>query len=431
MDQETCKRELTVEIPAEVVAEETEKVTREYARVARVPGFRRGHVPASMVRRRFRDEIRGEVAQTLVPKFFDTAVKENKWSVVGRPKFEEVKYEDDQPLTIKATFEIYPEFELGQYKGLEAELDTSPVSDAQVDEAIEKLRDTAATFELAGDRPSQEGDYLSVSYSGRDVNNASADPVEVREGMVHLGGKTTQPAFTENLLGVKAGDVREFEVTYSLDHARERLRGKTVRYRVEVQGIKQKVLPPVDDELARSASEFETLEELKNKVRKDLAERREAKSRNATQRQLLDKLTESHPFPVPERMVEAQVQHKLEGLISELVRQGIDPRAAELDWRTLREEVKPEAEKEVRGSLILEKIADAEKIEVGEEELDEAIREVARETRETPAALKTRLTREGEIDKLRFTRRTHKALDFVYANANINRKDGSPSVEQA
>ncbi len=430
MESETCKRELTIEIPADVVERETGKVTKGFARMARVPGFRPGHAPESMVRRRYHEEIKSEVVQTLVPKFFDSAVKEHNWSVVGSPKFQEVNFEDLQPLSIKATFEIYPEFGLGQYTGLEAEEDASSISDTEVDEALEKLRESMGTFEVADDRPSETGDYLSVSYSGRDTANPAGDPVEMREGLVHLGGKMTQPAFSENLLGVKSGDIREFDVSYPEDHPRERLRGKTVHYRVEVQGVKQKILPTLDDELAKSAGEFETIEELRNKIRQDLTSRREAKSKRAVERQLLDKLLESHSFPVPERMVEAQVQHKLESLISQLVRQGVDPRTEALDWRKMRAEMLPEAEKDVRGSLILEKIADTEKISVSDEELDEAVRELAQETHETPAALKTRLTRDGELDRLRFTRRTHKALDFVYANASIRKKNESASLEQ-
>ncbi len=431
MESETCKRELTIEIPADIVERETGKVIKGFARMARVPGFRPGHAPDSMVRRRYHEEIKSEVVQTLVPRFFDTALKEHKWSVVGSPKFQEVNFEDRQPMTVKATFEIYPDFELGQYKGLEAEQDASSVSDAEVAEALEKLRESMGTFELAGDRASESGDYVSVSYSGSDATSPAGDPLEQREGMVHLGGKATQPAFTENLLGVKSGDIREFDVSYPEDNPRERLRGKTVHYRVEVQGVKQKVMPPLDDELAKSAGEFGTLDELRNKIRQDLTGRHEAKSKQAVERQLLDKLLEVHSFPVPERMVETQVQHKLEGLIAQFVRQGIDPRTEALDWRKLREEMTPEAEKDVRGSLILQKIADTEKIDVSDEEVDEAIRELAQESRETPAALKTRLTRDGDLDRLRLTRRTHKALDFIYANASIRKKNDSASVEQA
>jgi trigger factor len=206
-----------------------------------------------------------------------------------------------------------------------------------------------------------------------------------------------------------------------------------VSYRVEVEAIKQKVLPAVDDELARVASEFTTVAELRGKIRADLEKRRESQIEGAARRKLLDKLTGVHEFPVPRKLVEAQVNRKLENFLSQLVRQGIDPRQTELDWRKFREELRPEAEKDVRGSLVLEKIAEAEKIEVSDEELDETIREIAQETHESAAALKTRLTRDGGLDTIQFTRRTQKALDVVYKNARMiqNSEPGQALISEA
>jgi len=194
---------------------------------------------------------------------------------------------------------------------------------------------------------------------------------------------------------------------------------------VEVEAIKQKVLPAVDDELARVASEFTTVAELRAKIREDLEKRRENQIAGAARRKLLDKLAGMHEFPVPRKLVEAQLDRKLENFLGQLVRQGIDPRQTELDWRKFREELRPEAEKDVRGSLVLQKIAEAEKIEVSDEELDETIREIAQETHESAAALKTRLTRDGGLGTIQFTRRTQKALDFVYKNARMIQKSES------
>lgn len=424
MAAENCTRELVIEIPADVVERESESVAKEYARAARIPGFRPGHAPQSLVRRRYRDEIKGEVVQSLVPKFFRDRVKEQKWSVVGQPSFEDLKYEEAQPLTVKATFEVYPEFELKSYRGLEANEEPATVPEASVDAALEQMRERLATFEVVSDRPAADDDYVTVSYQGRDLSDPEKAPIEVREGMVHLGGKGTLEAFSRNLIGVRPGEVREFEVTYPEDYPRASLKGKTLSYRVEAEAIKHKTLPPMDDELAKSASEVETLAELRAKVQEGLAKQRQAQVEGAVRRALLDQLIREHDFPVPTRMVEAQLELKLERALTQLMAQGIDPRQAELDWRKLREEMRPEAEKDVRGSLILERIAEAEKIEVSEEEVDETIREMAEEAHETPAALKTRLTRDQGLDKIRFTRRTQKALDFVFNNAVINHQSG-------
>jgi len=417
-----CKKELMIEIPVDVVRREAESLIAQYARKARVPGFRPGHAPASVVRDRFRDEIRSDVVQALVPKYFEDAVKEQKWSVVGRPRFDDLRFEDDKPLACKATFEIIPEFELQQYKELEVEEETPQVTEADVDRAIEGVRQQAATFEVVSDRPAAEGDYLTLSHKAYETKSPASRPIEVPEDSIQLGAERTPPEFNENLRGARPGETREFDVTYPEDYRQKLLAGKRYRYRVEVQSIKQKVVPAADEELAKSVSEFSTLAELRAKLASDLTERAKHKSEMAAKQALVEQLLRLHEFAVPEIMVEAQLEHKLERLLRQLFAQGIDPRQTQVDWHKLREESRPDAEKEVRASLLLSKIAEAEGLEVSEEEVDEVIRGMAQEAHEPPATLKTRLTREGELDTLKSTRRNQKAIDFIYRNAKITRK---------
>ena len=427
MEAETCKKELVIEIPVDVLRKESENVTAQYQRTARIPGFRRGHAPATLVRQHFRDAIRKQVVQSLVPKFFDRAVKEQKLAVVGEPRFEDLKFDDEQPLTCKAMFEVLPEFELGDYKNLEAEEDPGTVTEADVDQALEELRQGAATYEVVEDRPADNDDYVLVSYQGRDVKEPGAPPLEARDAVVPLGGKGTVAAFSANLRGAKSGEVREFDVPYPDDYPQKSLAGKTFRYRVEVQSIKKKVVPAVDDELAKSVSESETLADLRVKLRAELETRRRHQVEKVTMSKLLEQLVNRGQFPVPQALVEAQLDHKIENIVTRLVAQRIDPRSTEIDWRKLREESRPEAEKEVRGSLILERVAEAEGIEVTEEEVDELVRATAEERHEPPAALKTRLTREGTLDRVKSSRRSQKALEFIYRNAKIIRKSEGTS----
>ena len=422
MEATNCKKELLIEIPVDVVRREVDTVTAQYARKARIPGFRPGRAPASLVRGRFRDEIRDEVVQALVPKFFEDAVKEQKWSVVGRPHFDDLRFEEDQPLACKATFEILPAIELQQYKGLEVEEETPQVTEADVDGAIEEIREQAATFEVVSDAAAADEDYLTLSYKGHDIKAPASRPVEAREVSIQLGGQGTLAAFSENLRGSRPGDIREFEVNYPEDYRQKSLAGKTFRYRVEVQSIKHKVVPAADDELAKSVSEFSTLGELRDKLSKDLMERARHRVEMAAKQELVQHLLRLHEFPVPEVMVEARLEHKLERTMRQLVSQGIDPRQAPVDWHKLREDSRPDAEKEIRASLLLSKIAEAEGLEVSEEEVDEVIRGMAQEAHEPPATLKTRLTREGELDSIKSTRRNQKAIDFIYRNAKITRK---------
>ena len=422
MEAETCKQELVIEIPVDEVRKESESVTEQFRRAARIPGFRRGHAPPTLVRRHFGADIRNEVVQSLLPKFFENLVKEKKLAIVGRPRFEDLKFEEDQPLTCKATFEVLPPFELGEYKGLEVEEDSRQVSEDDVDKAVEELRQRAATYEPVEDRPAEDDDFVLVSYRGQDTQNPDNAPIEAREAAVHLGAKGTVAGFTENLRGAKAGDKREFAVSYPEDYPQKSLAGKTLHYQVEVQSIKQKVLPAVDDELAKTVSESETLADLRVKLQESLEKRRARQVENAAMGKLLQALVSKHDFSVPPTLVELQLDHKLESMITQLITQGIDPRATQVDWRKIREEARPEAEREVRGSLILERIAEAENIEVSDEEVDELIREMSSERGETPAALKTRLTREGGMSRLESSRRNQKALELIYRNAKITRK---------
>jgi trigger factor len=422
VEAETCKQELVIEIPVDEVRKEAESVTEQFRRAARIPGFRRGHAPPTLVRRHFRDDIRNEVVQSLLPKFFETAVKEKNLAIVGRPRFEDLKFEEDQPLTCKATFEVLPPFELGEYKGLEVEEESREVSEEDLDKAVEELRQRAATYEPVEDRPAADDDFVLVSYRGQDTKNRDSAPLEAHDAAVHLGAKGTVAGFTENLRGTKAGDKRDFEVAYPEDYPQKSLAGKALRYQVEVQSIKKKVLPTVDDELAKTVSESETLADLRAKLRESLEKRRARQVENAAMSKLLEGLVTRHDFPVPAALVEMQLDHKLESIVTQLIAQGIDPRATQVDWRKIREEARPEAEREVRGSLILERIAEAEKTEVSDEEVDEVIREMSSERGEPPAALKTRLTREGGMSRIKSSRRNQKALELIYRNAKITRK---------
>ena len=269
MEAETCKRELLIEIPADAVREESDKVAAKYSRSVRVPGFRPGHAPAHVVRQRYREEIKSQVVQRLLPKFFNDAVKDRHLAAVGQPEFEDLKFEEGQPLTCKATFEVLPKFELKEYKGLEVEEEPVAGTEAEVDKALEGLRENAATYEVVSERPAEDGDDVTVSYQGRDLKDPKAEPIEGSETLIHLDAQGGA-AFDEHLRGTKAGDTREFKVSYPEDTPSKRLAGKTISYRVEVHGIKRKVLPAVDDELARTVSEFSTLEELRSKVRQDV-----------------------------------------------------------------------------------------------------------------------------------------------------------------
>lgn len=426
MEPSSCRKEIVIEIPQDAVTRESEQVTAQYARVARIPGFRPGHAPRTLVGKRFRDEIRGEVVQTLIPRYFEERIRAENLVVAGEPRFQEIQFGEGQDLRAKAVFEVYPEIELkDNYRAVEIEREPWTVSETEVDESVERTRQQNADFEVVENRPAADGDYVMAGYQGLDLASPAAEPIEVREGLIQIGAPGTVPEFTENLRGSRPGETRDFEVVYPETFPNRRLAGRKIRYRVEVQSIKAKVLPALDDELAKSVGDFSTLAELRHHLRQNLERARERREQTALKHALLDKIMKAYDFPVPDTLLESQVRRRLERAATGLESQGIDLDALGVDWHRMRDDLRADAERDLRGSLVLDRIAEAEKLEISEAEVDEAVRELAEAAHETPAALKARLTREDGIARLKSSIRRQKALDLIYHNAKITQPTGA------
>ncbi len=372
--------------------------------------------------------------QKLLPKYFENTLKAQKLEAVGSPKFEGLSFEEDKPIKCTATFEVLPEFELGDYQGLETAEHAEPVKEEEVQQTLEQWRERMATFEAVSGRTARDGDFLEIEFqktssSDSKGESSKAKAPETRQGRVELAGKNTLKDFTENLRGAAAGQTREFTVqppvTGEGTGEEKEPPPPPSLYRVTVKAIQKKVLPELDDDLARGVSEIETLEELKTQIREDMTRAREQKAQEEAKEKLIDQLIERHSFPVPDILVEGELERRMQHMLRELMSHGIDPQTANLDWGKLRQDWQGSAEKRVRGDLILEKIARAETIEVSEEELDEKLREISPQGGESPAALKSRLTQEGTLAKLKFRCRQEKALDWIYRSATIPGKGNS------
>src|SRR5580704_3102345 len=336
MAEANCKRELELEIPADNVQKATEKIAKDLARVARVPGFRPGKAPVTLIRRRFADDIQGEVVQSLVPEYLEKALDEKKLVPVTRPEVDKVEFKDGEPLKFKAVFEVLPEFELGNYKNLEVKIDAVDAGDAQVDKAIEEMRDRAATFVPVEGRAAKDGDFLLIKLKGTPKGENAGDPVEADNIMCHIGAEETLESFTENLRGTNPGDSREFESTYPADYPDPKLAGKTFDFKIDVQGIKEKKLPELNDEFAKEvageAGGVTTLEEMRKKVRENLEAAKDEQQKSQARERILETLVKSHDFPVPEALVQHQMDVRLERTVRQLAAQGIDPRQVNVDW---------------------------------------------------------------------------------------------------
>ena len=420
MSEATCRRELELEIPAETVQKAVERVAREFARVARVPGFRPGKAPVTLIRRRFADDIKSEVLQSLVPEQLKRAVTENKMVPVTRPQIDKVDFTESGPVKFRATFEVLPEFDLGQYKDLEVEIDDFKIGDAEIDKAIEELRDRAATFVPAEARPIADGDYAQLKLKG--VPAGGGETIEADSVLCHVGGEETMDAFNEHLRGASTGDRKNFDVTYPADYPDPKLQGKTYSYAVEVLGIKEKKHPELTDEFAKDVGQGQTVEELRAKVRENLEAARAHRQNDQTREKLLAQLIQGHDFPVPQALVEHQMDSRLERTVRSLAAQGVDPRAVNVDWVALRSRQKDRSIEDVKAELLLDRIATAENIDMTEEDLEKEIAAIAQRSGESATAVRANLTRQGALDRMKSKLRSEKTLDWLCRNSRTRTK---------
>ncbi|MGH9579663.1 MAG: trigger factor [Terriglobales bacterium] len=410
----SCTREIVVEVPPEEVTREMAAVVEKIQKLARIPGFRKGKAPASIIRQRFADDVKSEVVDALVPKYFRQEVERQGLVPVSRPQVTDLELGDGEPLRFKASFEVLPEIEVAGYEELRAEKKDVTVTDEEVAQALEEVREQHASYTPVEGRALADGDYAQVAFRGQPKDGVGK-PVKMDEVLVEIGGANTVREFSENLRGAQAGEERTFDVVYAEDFSDARLAGKTLTYSATVHGIKQKSLPALDDALAREAGEFQTLEELRGRVRQQLEAQRRHSAEHEAKERLVEELVRRNDFPVPESLVERQIDLRLERGLRALAAQGMrTEEMKKMDFARLRAGQREGAMREVKASLLLDKIAQRENIAVSDAELDREIELLAAQSRQTVEALRARLTGEGSLDRIRDRIRSEKTLDLLY-----------------
>jgi trigger factor len=417
MAEATCRRELDLEIPAEDVSKATERVAKEIARVARVPGFRPGKAPVSLIKRRYADDIKGEVLQSLVPERVEKAVAEQKLNPVSQPQVDKLDFNEGQPLKFRAVFEVLPEFELGKYKGLDIEMPAMEVTDQDVNKALEETRERAAAFAHVEGRAVEKGDFVQLKLTG--IPEGGGEPIQADSVMCHVGAEETMQPFNESLLGANIGDHKTFDVDYPADYPDAKLAGKKFHYDADVSGIKIKKLPELDDDFAKDVSDAATLDELKSKIREGLEHEREHRRKDLQREKIIFELVKGHDFPVPESLVEHQKDVRLERVVRSLAQQGVDPRAVNLDWVSLRQRQEDRAKEDVKAELIIDRIASAENIDVSEEDVQHELEHLGGHSGESAEAMRARLTKQGALDRMKAKLRSDKTLDWLAQNAKV------------
>jgi trigger factor len=414
--QDGVKREISVEIPADEVARETEIIVQKYQKVARLPGFRTGHVPASIIKQRFKEDLKSDVVEALVPRYFRKEAEKLGLIPVSQPQVTDLHIHDGEPLRFKAKFEIMPEIVVEGYKELRADHPEITVKDEEVEDALNNVREQHATFTSIEGRPLADGDFAQASMDGKPKDDdGTAKPVHMDEVLIEIGGKNTVHEFTENLRGANAGDEKEFEVVYPEDTNDKRLAGKTFVYTVKIQAIKEKKLPELNDDFAKELGEFTSLDQVRKQIRENMHAERKHEAERAGKDKLVAELVKRNDFEVPEALVDRQIDLRLERGLRALSAQGMKMEdLKKMDLPRLRAGQRDQAVQDVKSSLLLERIAELEKIESGEDELNHEIEALAQQSKQTTEAIRARLTQDGGLDRIRNRIRSEKTLDFLY-----------------
>src|SRR3989442_3234026 len=431
------RKQIDIEIEADAVRQVYDRISDNYAKAATVPGFRPGHAPRAVVRSRYKDQIRTEVLRELLPSAVQHAIGEHKLEALGEPELnldntEGLDQLGQKPITFNVSVEVLPEIKLGEYTGLEIARRTRQVKDEDIDRVIEQLRESSASLQPVEDRGAQVGDTVTANFHGKFVNEPDAEPINVEDVDVVLGGEGVVQEITDNLTGAKPDDEKTFTVEYMSDFSAKGLAGKTIEYTMKVSAVRVKELPELDDEWAQSlGDEVESVADLRVKIRSDLEAQTKNEAEGKVRADLVRKLVEAHQFELPERLVEHQTEHRLESVVRDMVGHGVDPRNPELDWGKARDSLKEQAGYDLRGSLLLERIADEEKIEVSKQEIDDEINAIADASRQSPDQVRAILTKQGGERSIAGRLRNRKALEFLVANAVVTDKEWKEEKQES
>lgn len=412
---EGCKRRLAVEAPVDVVTQEWERAYGRVQKRATLPGFRRGHVPRSLVKLHFADDVRREVAEHLIPDVYRRALSEARIAPVNEPDLQDLKLEEGAALTFTAVVEVKPAIALGEYRGVEVQHAPAPVTDADVDEALGRMREQHAQFRSV-ERAAATDDLVVVDYT---LAPQDHEPTTAAGYHFLVGSGTVLQEIDGTVVGMRAGEEREVSLRFADDHRMETLRGKSGTAHLKLGEVKEKVLPALDDEFAKTLGEFETLDALRAEVRRQLDARREADTRQELEDKIMDALLARHEFGVPDAMVMRQVAHQVEHTRERLRRQGVDPDGIQWDYPKIVGELRPAAEKAVRRALLLEAIADQETLAASDAEVDAEVERFARASQRPVPAVRRMMEKSGDLEALRHGLRDRKTLDLLIEHARV------------
>ena len=422
------EKKIFFEIPREVVSQEVESTYKALNRNVKLKGFRPGKVPRSILERYYRAQVENEVITKLIEDSYGKAVEENNLFPVAPPAVLDRTFEPGKDFTYTVTVEVKPEIAVEGYLGLEVEKPAVTVTDEEVEARLKALQETHAQIKpVEADRPVQEKDLVIVDFEGS-LGGKPLEGWKVKDHLVEVGSQTLVGGLDRQLVGLPLRQNRDLLLALPDDYSRKELAGKEVTVRVQVKELKEKILPALDDEFAKEVGDFQDLPGLKDRLRKNLEEQKEAQATQAAREKLLDLLRGKHFFGIPKSLIERQVENIMARTELRLARQGVKLDAANLDNQKLRESLMPAAEKEVRGTLILEKVAEKEKITVSDEEMNQKLEQLAAQLNQRVEAVKNYYQKKDRLEELRAMMREEKTLDFLLGRAKI--KEGGSTPEE-
>jgi trigger factor len=421
VDVNETRRNLTVEIPPDVVDAEIARIAARYGKAAKIPGFRPGKVPSKVIRQRFKHQILHDVAHELVERAVEEALTERGVQPVDTPDIGDVNVEEGRPLTFKAEFDVLPSFDPGDFSTIEARRTPPSVDDAGVDQALEQLRERSARFEPVEDGVVDDGHtvVLDLERQGFDKDGQPGEKTRHEKVPIEIGGSANPPGLDAELKGLSTGGQKTFRLRFPDDYSVAELAGTEVGYSVTVHDVRTRVVPPLDDEFAKDMGEFETLDALKVRVRQDLENEAKEASDRQVRADVLKKLASRVPFPVPGSLVDREVDRRVEEFAHRLMDQRIDPRKANIDWAAFREAQREPAGESVASALVLDEIVKREDVAVSEAELDAELEKYSARSGLTVPAVRARLEQEGGLARLAAGLRREKALSRVMDRARI------------
>lgn len=426
LDVSPTQKEIIIEIEPEEIREVYNKVSRKFAKQVQLDGFRKGFAPVEVVKMRFREQIQSEVLQELFSPKVAEAIQEYKLNPLSEPHLhlengESIKVNGSQSISLRVHVEVMPEIPAPEYKNLEVVRRVRPLTDEEFDDILDERRQESATLLPVEDRKSESGDTLIVDLEGAFEGEENAEPIKADDLEIKLGDDKIEQSFTENLVGVEQDEEKEFTVSYAEDFTSPMLAGKTVNYKAKIKSIGAVELPELDDEWAMSLDEgFESLQDLRSKLRGDLEAAAKDEADNRLRSELIQKLVASHDFEVPNALIDIQARNLLNNFAQDMAQRGMDLNKVEKDFvQMVYTQMQGQAESDVRGALLLEKVAELENVDISDEEVNTEIEKMAQHYGTTPEEIRASLTQQGGEANIANSLRTRKAVEALVTNAKI------------